>query len=306
MRKIVLPGGSGFLGMSCAAYFKALGYEITILTRGASRNAHGYTFLHWDGETLGSWASSFEGAEAVINFTGKSVNCIYTKANKQEIIDSRVKSVAVTHQAILQCTNPPKVLIQAASLAIYGDTTALCNETAPAGQGFSVEVCQLWEKAFFETPLPDTRQALLRIGFVLASNLEGALGPLATLTKRYLGGTIGRGNQYISWLHVDDLNAMYKHIIDNPHAAGIYNATSPVAVTNRVFMKTLREAFNMPWSPPVPTPFVYLGAYLVMRTSPSLALTGRNGIPERLLNEGFCFKHHNLSHTLEEIAAANA
>lgn len=299
-KKILLPGGSGFLGQSLALFLQDKGYEVVILTRGTSQTKHNIRYVHWDGATAGDWTRELEGCHAVVNFTGKSVNCIYTKKNREEIIQSRLDSVDILTRAILACEQPPQAFIQAGSLAIFGDTRDLCDEDAPHGTGFSVEVCQQWEQAFFATDLPATRKVLLRIGFALGKN-GGALEPLIKLVKNNLGGTVGSGKQYISWLHIDDLNEMFLASIENEIMQGIYNATGPAPVTNRDFMATLRHVLNKGWAPPAPAPFVTLGAYLIMKTEPSLALTGRNCVPKKLLAEGFVFQHTNLEHALRDL-----
>ena len=199
-----------------------------------------------------------EGAEAIINFAGRTVNCLYTAKNRKEIINSRLDSVQVLHRALRQCQQPPKVFIQAGSLAIFGDTREECDEEAPHGEGFSVEVCQRWEEAFFAVDHPETRQVVLRIGFVLGRD-GGALEPLQKLARFGLGGKIGSGKQYISWIHIEDLNRMIRYGMDRP-LEGVYNATGPTPVTNDTFMATLRKAMGKGWAPPAPTPLVKLGA----------------------------------------------
>ncbi|RNB80352.1 TIGR01777 family protein [Brevibacillus nitrificans] len=299
-KKIVLAGGSGFLGNALADFLTAKGFEVVILTRGNSRVAGSIRYLQWDGATRGAWSDEIDGSYAVINFTGKSVNCLYTPKNKEEIIRSRLDSVRVLTDAILASAKPPAVFVQAGSLAIFGDTLQECDENAPHGTGFSVQVCQRWEQAFFERELPHTRKVMLRIGFALGKN-GGALEPLAKLASMRLGGTVGSGNQYISWLHVDDLNEMFFYAMENEQVNGIVNATGPKPVTNREFMQTLRKVLNKGWAPPTPAPFVWLGAYLVMRTDPSLALTGRNCVPAKLLESGFSFGHTDLEAALRDL-----
>ncbi len=295
-----MPGGSGFLGRSAAEFFRRKGYDVIVFSRGKEKFEDGIRFVNWDAETSGEWTKYLENSVAVINFTGKSVNCLYTEENKREIIDSRVDSVQVLTDAILRCENPPKVFVQAGSLAIYGDTTAVCDENAPFGEGFSVEVCKMWEAEFFKRELPETRKVLFRIGFVLEKN-GGALESLQKVTKFYLGGTIGSGRQYISWLHISDLNRMFEFAVENETVEGIYNATSVKAVTNAEFMKTLRGVMGMPWSPPAPAFAVKIGAALIMRADPSLALTGRNCIPKKLQDENFHFEYTDLEKTLDQI-----
>lgn len=225
---------------------------------------------------------------------------LVTKKNREEIISSRLASVQVLQEAILKSNNPPQVCIQAGSLAIFGDTTEICHEDSAHGKGFSVDVCEKWETAFFKDEWPHTRKVLLRIGFALGDN-GGALGPLQRLAKFNLGGTIGSGRQYISWLDMDDLNEMFDQAIENEQYDGIYNATGPNPVTNKEFMKTLRKVMNKGWAPPAPAPFVKLGAYIIMRADLSLALTGRNCIPKRLQAELVQFRHTNLEGALRDI-----
>ncbi|MDF2681978.1 MAG: hypothetical protein K0R47_3168 [Brevibacillus sp.] len=299
-KKIVLAGGSGFLGNALARFLIEKGYEVVILTRGTPRSNQSIRHVHWDGATPGEWTQEIDSSHAVINFTGKSVNCLYTQKNKDEIIRSRLDSVRVLTDAILASAHPPQAFVQAGSLAIFGDTEQECDENAPHGTGFSVNVCQQWEEAFFARDLPQTRKVMLRIGFALGKN-GGALEPLAKLASLRLGGTVGTGNQYISWLHVDDLNEMFLFAIQNEEISGILNATGPQPVTNREFMKTLRKVLNKGWAPPTPAPLVWLGAYLVMRTDPSLALTGRNCVPSKLLEKGFTFAHTDLEEALRDL-----
>ena len=296
MPRLVLPGGSGFLGRAFAAYARSLGHACVVLTRRPSREGD----LPWDGKTRGPWCEALEGAEAVVNFTGKSVMCRYTPENRKEIIDSRVDSVRVVDEAVARCVRPPAVIVQSGSLAIYGDTSEACDEEAPHGEGFGVEVCELWEDAFFENPLPETRKCMLRIGFVLGPD-GGLLVPLRRLTRFFLGGTVGSGRQYISWLHVDDLNRMILRCIEDDTLDGLFNATSPHPVTNKVFMQALRKAMRRPWSPPTPAVMVKIGARWILGTEGSLALAGRRCYPRRFEEVGFTFIHTDLEATLRDV-----
>jgi uncharacterized protein len=299
-RKIILAGGSGFLGKALAEFLINKGYQVVILTRGKSSFESGIKYVQWDGVHLGEWINELNDSYALVNFTGKSVNCIYTKANQEEIITSRIDSVKVLREAILKSQMPPQAFIQAGSLAIFGDTRELCDEDSPPGSGFSVDVCEQWEKEFFKEKLPATRQVLLRIGFALGRD-GGALEPLTKLVRYNLGGTVGSGKQFISWLHIDDLNEMFLHSIENEQYEGIYNATGPNPVTNKEFMQTLRKVMNKGWTPPAPSPFVWLGAYVIMKTEPSLALTGRNCIPKKLQAQNFNFQYTNLETALKDL-----
>lgn len=296
-KRVILAGGSGFLGQSLAGDLAAQGYEVIVLTRRPNGDARPVKQTGWDGKTLDKWASLFEGAAAVVNLTGKSVNCRYTPENRKEIIESRVDSVNVVGEAISRCSTPPKAWVQAGSLAIYGDTgDKICDETAPPGEGFPVETCLLWERAFNAVETPHTRKVFLRIGFALGRD-GGALDTLSKLVRFFLGGTVGDGQQYISWLHNHDLNRMFLSGIERDDIYGVFNATGPNPVTNAVFMRELRRVIGRPWSPPAPSWVVRIGASL-MGTEGELALTGRRCVPGRFLDHGFEFKYHALNEAL--------
>jgi uncharacterized protein len=299
---VILAGGSGFLGENLAQCLVHEGYSVVILTR-TPQWGNAVRSVEWDGRTRGSWMRFVSGAKAVVNLTGRSVNCLYNEKNRREILNSRLDSVRILGEAIRSAERPPKAFIQATSLAIYGDSAERVNdEYASPGSGFSAEVCQRWEELIHEIELPKTRRIVLRIGFVLGRG-GGVLAPLVQLTKSYLGGAIGTGQQYISWIQVDDLNEMFRWSIERPDVQGIYNATSPNPVTNREFMRELRKALNRPWSPPTPVFAVKLGAKFIMRTEPGLALTGRRCVPRRFLQQGFEFRRPDLAESLREILA---
>jgi uncharacterized protein (TIGR01777 family) len=257
----------------------------------------------WDGKTLGDWAVWLKGAEAVVNLTGKSVNCRYTAQNRREIVESRVNSVNAIAQALAACASPPRSWIQAGSLAIYGDAgDQTCDESSSPGDGrngFSVDTCKRWEKSFDTADSPQTRKVLLRMG--LALGREGVLmQTLSRLTKYFLGGAAGTGRQYISWLHIQDLNEMFLWAIERPEVVGTFNATGPCPVTNHDFMCAMRRALNRPWTPSVPPWAIHIGARL-MGTEAELILTGRKCIPRRFAEIGFSFRFPHLELALSDL-----
>lgn len=298
--RVVLAGGSGFLGMHLAKRFIDEGWDVDILSRQpGSANSRVRNWL-WDGKTIGAWTEALEGATAIVNMTGKNVNCRYNAVNRREIISSRVDSVRVLAEARGQLKNPPMIWLQAGTLAIYGDAgDRVCDENAPHGVGFSVDVCEAREKAFAEVKAKGLRKSLLRIGFVLSPG-EGAMKPLEMLTRNFLGGTVGSGKQFISWIHIDDLVEMMWQACTDPKVEGTYNATGPLPVTNAEFMAKLRAALGRPWSPPAPAPAIYIGAWY-MGSEAELALTGRRCMPRRFMDQGFHFKHWDLRDTLGQL-----
>ena len=301
--RIVLAGGNGFLGTHLAPQLVARGFQVIVLTRRPASRSDGIKEVHWDGRRLGPWAEYLNDARAVINLAGRTVNCRYTPGNRKEIIESRVDSVKAVAEAIRGCARPPSVFVQCGSLALYGNAgERWCDEGSPPGADFPAETCLLWEKAFEDSPTPETRRVLLRIGFVLGKG-GGALEMMARLARWGLGGTVGNGRQYISWVHCADMNRIFEVAIDRTDLEGVFNVSTPNPVTNARFMRELRRALRRPWSPPVPVWAVRLGCWL-METEPCLALTGRRCAPRRLVEHGFNFKLPELSEALGHLYGA--
>ena len=300
--RVVVAGGSGFLGAGLVPELVAAGYDVVVLTRGNCRDGPGgVRHVSWDGRTVGPWAEAIDGAEAVVNLVGRTVDCRKTGANRREIMASRVDSVRALAAAFAKCRRPPATWVQTATAHMYGDTDdEILDDSSPIGTGFAPEVGVAWERALEEAPLPGCRRVVLRISFVLGRG-GGALRTLARLTRLFLGGTVGHGRQYISWIHQADMNALFLRGLRRPDMSGVYVATTPHPVTNAQFMRELRRAYGRPWSPPVPRPLVRLGAWM-MRTDPELALLGRRCVPTRLLGEGFTFKFATLPEALHDLA----
>ena len=299
-KRIVLAGGSGFVGQALAGRLLADGYEVIVLSRGTPRNARG-TIVSWDGSTLGAWAKSLEDALAVVNLTGKTINCRLTQSNRREIVRSRVASVQAVGEAIRRCRRPPRVFVQTMAVGIYGDTgDKICDESTLPGVGFLGEACRQWEKAFDESPTPGVRRVVLRLGVVLGRE-GGAFPSLARLARWFLGGAVGRGRQYISWLHLADAVRIFRDAIDREDFQGIYVAASPQPATNAQFMRELRAALHRPWSPPVPALAVRLGGWLT-GINAELALAGQRCAPRRLMQQGFAYEFPELRRALKDLA----
>jgi uncharacterized protein (TIGR01777 family) len=303
--RIVIAGGSGFIGQALTRHFAARGDEAIILTRSPRPTPAMIREVRWDGRMVeDQWLREVDGARAVVNLAGKNVNCRYTRRNLAEIDESRVNAVRAMAEAINRCANPPPVLIQASTTAIYGDAgQRWCDESSPLGEGVAVATATKWEAAFGSVPTPRTRRVLLRISFVLGRD-GGVLRMLATMTKCFLGGTVGSGRQYISWVHIDDLCRVVARAIDDESMSGTYNVATPTPVTNGEFMGELRRACHRPWSPPVPAWAVRIGCFL-LRTEPILALTGRRVDSRALREAGFTFEHEDLPRVLASLLRAD-
>jgi uncharacterized protein (TIGR01777 family) len=299
-KRVVLAGGSGFLGRELAKRLLLENYEVVVLTRSPHQRGDGVTETAWNGKSLGDWVQYVEGAHAIVNLAGRSVNCRHTPENIREINESRINSVNAMATAIHNVTDPPRVWVQAGSLAFYGDLDdQWCEEGSPSGQGALVETCRLWENALKAVPLANTRRVWLRIGLVLARD-GGALSVLGKLTRWFLGGAAGTGRQYVSWIHLADMNQMLMESIERDQVIGVFNATGPNPVTNAEFMSELRRALHRPPCPPAPVWAVRLGSRW-MQTEPSLALAGRRCAPARFLKLGFKFQFPELRGALRNI-----
>jgi uncharacterized protein (TIGR01777 family) len=299
MKRIVLAGGSGFIGRALARALLVRGYEVVVLTRSPQKRT-GFREVEWDGAHVGEWIQHLNGAEAIVNLTGKNINCPHTPDNIDEILASRASSVRAIAQALGHVKNPPRVWAQAGAVGFYGDTKdRLCDESSPAGHDALAGVCKIWEDAFNSAETPKTRKVLLRIGFVLGRD-GGALPVLAKLTKWFLGGTVGNGKQFISWIHLADLMRMFVESIERENLSGTFNAVGLNPEMNRFFMRELRRALRRPWSPPAPEFAVRLGARW-LDSEPSLALSSQCCAPIKFLEAGFEYQFPKLRAALENL-----
>jgi uncharacterized protein (TIGR01777 family) len=299
-KKIVIAGGSGFIGSALAQELVARGCEVIVLTRGARQRTDGVREVVWDGEHSGDWIAFLDGADAVVNLTGKTINCRHTPENLREIISSRVNSVNALAAALAQVKTPPRVWVQSSAIGFYGDTKDnLRDETSPVGNDSLAEICRQWEGAFNSALTPATRKVTLRIGFVLGRE-SGALPVLSKLTKCFLGGAVGSGKQFISWIHLADLVQIFVAAIENEKLAGTFNAVAPNPVTNAEFMRELRRALDRPWSPPAPVVAVKIGSRL-LGSEASLALVSQRCSAKKILAAGLDFQFPELRAALENL-----
>ncbi len=260
-------------------------------------------FLQWDGETVGPWAYALEGAELVINLSGRSVNCRYNAKNREDILSSRVKSTQVIGQAIAACRVPPKLWINSSTATWYrhAEDKAQNEWHGTAGNGFSCDVASAWEDAFFSAKVPaETRKVAMRIGMVLANEPETVYDVLTDLTKKALGGTMGKGTQRISWIHMEDLLRAVDFVMRDPFIEGLINVTAPNSPTNRELMKCFRETTGMPFGLPSTEWMLKIGAFF-MRSESELILKSRWADPLRLREAGFRWRYPKIAEAIEDL-----
>lgn len=306
-KRIVIAGGSGFLGTSMATEFSRSGAHVTIVARSTKAMTGDWTHQIWDGRSIGPWIKSLDGCDAIVNLAGRTVNCIKTPDHQDEILRSRIESTRVLGQAMRMVNLPPPVWVQMSTAHIYGDPpTAVCTEGSAEGIGLAPTVARAWEAAFAECKLPEQRGVIMRTSFVVGRDRGaggGALGTLGLIAKYGLGGKVASGTQGMSWIHEDDINAIFTQAICDDAMSGAYIVSSPNPMSQVDFMRTLRKVIRMPIGLPAFEWMVRIGAPLFMRTDPDLVLYGRFVIPKRLLDEGFDFKFADLESALRDLYA---
>lgn len=291
---VVIAGGSGFVGQSLTSFLQERGYLVVVLSRGEQRSHMSGEFVRWDARTLDTWTNTLEGAVAVVNLAGRSVDCIKTPANQDRILRSRVEATRVIGKALQSCQTPPKVWIQMSTAHIYGDSEdVVCDESSPFGLGLAPTVGKAWE-AQHAAWLPETmRSVVLRTSFVIGKH-GGPFPKLKWLTRLGLGGRVGSGKQGMSWIHEHDLNRIFLAAIEQPEFSGTYVASAPHPVSQRNFMRSMRTAVGNPVGLPAPAFAVRLGARFIVRTDPELLLCGRYVVPTRLMDQGFTFEFSDI------------
>lgn len=297
MKKIILAGGSGFLGSELAKHFAALGWEVVILTRSPKSRTDAVREVAWDTKTLGDWARELEGATVVVNLTGRSVDCRYTAKNRREIMDSRVNSTRVVGEAIAQSKTPPGVWLNSSTATVYQHTFGKPHDESSqdmdsavdAKDAFSVEVAQAWERTLNEAKTPNTRKVALRTSMVLGLGQNSVFPVLRRLTKFGLGGRQGSGNQFVSWIHVEDFCRATEWIIAHDNLVGPINQCAPNPLPNTEMMKVFREVCGMPIGLPATEWMLEIGAFF-LRTETELIFKSRRVVPGRLLESGFMFR----------------
>jgi hypothetical protein len=305
---VILAGGSGFLGRVLRQHFLRQGRRVVVLTRHPRSDAREWIERPWDGRTLGPWTSALEGAEAVINLAGRSVDCRYHARNRRQILESRICSTRVLGEAIARCRIPPAVWLNSSTATIYrhvlhrdwaesGEVAA----TPEAQDAFSVEVATAWERTLDDALVPPTvRKVALRTAMVLGGGPGGVLPVLSRLVRWGLGGTMAGGRQYVSWIHERDFCRAIDWILAHPSLSGPVNLAAPNPVPNGEMMRCLRARLGRPWGLPSTRWMLVAGAWL-LRTEIELVVKSRRVIPGRLLDSGFRFEFGELAPALWDL-----
>lgn len=320
--RAVVAGAGGFIGTAVIAALEADGYQVVRVGRTGT--------VRWDDR--GALEAAVEGAALVVNLAGKSVNCRYTDANRDEILRSRLETTRVLSRAIMRADEPPRLWLNASTATIYRHAMVTPHTEAGGepGTGFSVDVARAWEEAFFDGDLPSTRRVALRMAIVLGDGPATRL--LFTLARTGLGGAqhdgwsprhrryrgIGsdptgdtqpwhrtRGRQRFSWIHIDDVVGAIRFVRDRDDLSGPVNLASPNPADNRTLMRLIRRQVGMPLGVPSAR-WMLEPAMWALRTEPELVLKSRWVLPGRLLDAGYRFRHPHLEAALADIAASSS
>jgi len=297
-RRIVLAGGSGQVGNVLARHFHSQGDSVVVLSRNPAHSPR--QTVPWDGVTLGDWVRELDNADIVINLAGRSVNCRYNAAHRQEILESRIKSTQILGAALRQVSDPPRLWMNASTATIYRHTfdrpmdeftggIDVVQPNAPAAWNFSIEVATKWEESFFKSENPGTRKIALRSAMVMSPHRGGIFNVLLGLVRFGLGGAAGSGKQFVSWIHETDFVGAIEFLIAHKEMTGCVNLSAPNPLPNRQFMRAIREAWGTGIGLPAAEWMLEFGA-IFLRTETELILKSRRVVPGRLLKTGFSFR----------------
>ncbi|MBX2799554.1 MAG: DUF1731 domain-containing protein [Myxococcales bacterium] len=294
--RIVIPGGSGQLGQVMVRGLTERGHDVAVIGRHTDDPA-----LRWDGHSDGPWFAAIDGADAVVNLAGRSVSCRYHWRNLNEMMQSRIDSATAVGRAIAAARTPPPVWLQASTASIYAHTHGPAHDEqhgilggtepdVPAYWGYSVSIARAWEMCLHQADTPQTRKVAMRLGFTMSPDPGGVFDWLMWMVRRGLGGPFYGGDQFVSWLHGDDLVRAVLFLLETPEIEGPVNLTAPTPLANRDFMQTLRKHAGAPLGLPVLPGMAEIGAWLI-DTDVELLRKSRRVVPGRLTTAGFQFSH---------------
>ncbi len=296
--KVVVTGGTGFLGRPLVARLREAGHDVVVLSRGRTPAAlpPGVRIVPWP-EGSSGWEGLVGGTGAVVNLAGESVSQRWTPAAKEEIERSRVEGTRRLVGALTAAATKPSVLVNASAVGYYGARgDEELTEDAPPGDDFLARTCRKWEEAAAEAERIGVRVVRIRIGLVLAAD-GGALAKMLPAFRAFAGGPAGSGAQWMSWIHRDDLVELFLFAIECAPASGPLNGTAPAPVRNRDFASALGRALGRPALVPAPAPALRL----LFGEMATLVLEGQRALPKRPLALGFRFRFPEVGGALRDV-----
>ncbi len=292
---LVIAGANSYLGRAVAQHFIDQAWTVVSLVRRANTAPSKTQEVLWDGKSLGAWSSSLDGAHVLLNLAGRSVNCRYSKKNRQEMLRSRVESTRILGEAMGALKSPPRVWLNSSTATIYRDAYDRAQDELQGelGKGFSVEIAKAWEQELANAPTVErVRKVALRTAMVFGPGRGGVGEAFGQIVKQRLAGSAGSGKQYVSWIHLQDFLRALQFIIEHEEMEGAINLAAPDPRPNHEFMRILRQRMKVGLGLPAPEWLLELGA-IFKRTETELLLKSRRVWPARLLQAGFKFQFEN-------------
>ncbi|MFB9994627.1 epimerase [Deinococcus oregonensis] len=311
-RRLVIAGGSGFLGRALAQHFCGSegtelkgtgegGWDVVILSRSRPQGPTPARWVAWDGVRQDAWARELDGAAAVVNLAGRTVNCRYSAQNMLEIYTSRLESTRALGRAIRDAAQPPPVWLNSSTATLYRDARdhAQTEAAGEIGSGFSVDVARRWEAALMEETLPHTRRVALRTAMVYGVGAGGVMQTTDAVVRLGGAGAMAGGGQYVSWVHERDFCRAVAFLIEQ-EMSGSVNLCAPHLLPNREFLRNYRAAWGVLLGIPSTAGLIRLGAR-VMNSEAELLLKSRWVTPQRLLQAGFVFEFPHWAGAITEL-----
>jgi uncharacterized protein len=298
--KIFVTGGSGFIGSRLVEAFRKSGYQISVLSRRerSGESKKNITYIQGDPNLPGNWQETAAGHDGIINLAGAPIFQRWSKKTKEKISQSRVRSTRNVVDALIAKESPQSFLINASAVGYYGFRgDEMLDESSAPGDDFLSRVTKAWEKEAKRAAEYNIRTVCLRFGIVLGKG-EGALPQFDMLGRYFFGARLGRGEQWLSWIHIDDLIRIFRFMTESGDRRGVWNATAPYPVKNKILMRTLSEILDKPaWSPVIPGIFIKLG----LGEFGGTLLLGQRVIPAKLNQSDFDFKYPDIRKALENL-----
>jgi len=303
--KVAITGATGFVGSRLVKRLHEQGQRVLVLTRNAASAQKGFPSAAFPNveivahspDASSSWQSAIATCDGVVNLAGEPIGeGRWTTERKQEILNSRKLGTQKIVEAIVNANPRPSVLVNASAIGYYGTSeTATFDETSKAGKDFLAQVCQAWEAEAQKITDAGVRLVILRFGIVLGNG--GALSKMITPFKLFAGGPLGSGQQWFSWIHLDDLVNLILQALSQPEMQGVYNATAPHPVRMAELSRTMGQVMNRPSWLPVPA----FALEALLGDGAMVVLEGQQVLPKRTLNSGFAYQYSNLEPAIEQI-----